>query len=87
VTGREELQKQYAEYKRKLDELKKTVAGNTALKMRVGIEGLGTVEIVYSIEDDALEISEYAGDDLEGAVSLSGTDAEKLYHFLGGLYG
>jgi hypothetical protein len=45
------------------------------------------VEIVYSIEDDALKISEYAGDDLEGAVSLSGTGAEKLYQFLGGLYG
>jgi hypothetical protein len=44
------------------------------------------VEIVYSIEDDALKISEYAGDDLEGAVSLSGTNAEKLYQFLGGLY-
>jgi hypothetical protein len=84
MTRREELQKQYAGYERKLDELKETAPENVALKID---DGDRRVKAFYSIEKDGLKISEYAGDDVDGIVTLSGDEAEKLYHFLGGLYG
>jgi hypothetical protein len=42
----------------------------------------------YNIQYDRVEITRYRGDGGVSAVMLLGSgEAEKLYHFLGGLYG
>jgi hypothetical protein len=86
MTKREELQKQYAEYERKLNELKGVMKPEDETFEIVDF-GNGKKEAVYTIETDVLEIVEYENDEPIALVSLSGDEAEKLYHFLGGLYG
>jgi hypothetical protein len=88
MTRREELQKQYAEYERKLDELRETAPENEVLKIGPQNNGGMRLEVVYSIESDIFDMENYEGadDDITGSLSLSGDEAEKLYHFLRGLY-
>jgi hypothetical protein len=48
----------------------------------------GGISVVYSVADDALRISQFDEDRIiNKAITLSGDEAEKLYNFLGGLYG
>jgi hypothetical protein len=75
MTRREELQKQWTKYKRRLDAVRETKPENARL------EAGEMVTAVYFVDSDALEITRGS------SVTLSGDEAEKLYHFLGGLYG
>jgi hypothetical protein len=83
MTRREELQKRYAEYERKLDGLKEIAPENVVLKTGAGYG----MEAVYTVQFDELKIVRRLSNGTSYEVSLSGDEAEKLYHFLGGLYG
>jgi hypothetical protein len=86
MSRREELQKQYAEYERKLDEVKEKVPENPVCK--VDSRYNGNVTMIYAINDDVFEITKRTGNgNVSGSVTLYDDEAEKLYHFLGGLYG
>ncbi|MDR1239567.1 MAG: hypothetical protein LBK27_05605 [Treponema sp.] len=81
---REELQKRYAEYERKLDDLKEAAPENPICEMDTAGRNLIAV---YITKHDELEITKrHSNGNVMGAVTLSGDEAEKLYHFLGGLY-
>jgi hypothetical protein len=87
MTKREELQKQYAEYERNptgknmpLNEICEFGDRKQAYK----------ISIIYDPTHDRLEIIRNTGGKngyAIGPLPLSGDEAEKLYHFLGGLYG
>jgi hypothetical protein len=89
MTKREELQKQYAEYERKAKELLKMLPQDGVLKIDPKNNNGLRLEVVYNLEDDELNMEHYDGDgdEVVGALTLSGDEAEKLYHFLGDLYG
>jgi hypothetical protein len=74
MNRREELQRQYVEYERKLDELKEAGPENEVLSLK-------HIKVVYLVEHDELSFEES-----DHFIGLSGDEAEKLYHFLGGLY-
>jgi hypothetical protein len=86
MSKREELRKQWAEYDRRLDEVKETAPEDAVLEMDSEM-GSGKVRAFYSVEDDDLEITRRYSDGAMRVIALSGDEAEKLYHFLGGLYG
>ncbi|MDR2049736.1 MAG: hypothetical protein LBP69_09815 [Treponema sp.] len=83
MTRREELQKQYAEYERKIDEARETRPPNEVC----GFGENSRITAVYIVEFNELEITCRFGDGTVREVLLSADEAEKLYHFLGGLYG
>jgi hypothetical protein len=87
MTKRGELLERYAEYEREMDRLKETVPKNEVLEID-GELGCLRMKAVYIAEHDTLEITKYANyyESMQ-VISLSGEEAEKLYHFLGGLYG
>jgi hypothetical protein len=87
VTRREELRKQWAEYQRELDAVLKKRPEDEARDIG------GLARAVYRVNDGLLEIIEKNISIVPGAgiteksITLSGDQAEKLYQFLGGLYG
>jgi hypothetical protein len=83
MTRREELQNQYAEYKRKIGEVKETRPPDEVCWLGEN----SRVTATYFVESDGLEITNRCGDGTVSSVFLSADEAEKLYHFLGGLYG
>jgi hypothetical protein len=83
MTRREELQKQYAEYERKLDAVRDSMPDCT---VHLKSDGSFPVEMEYFAGFDRLEITDHGGT-IPRTLALNGDQAEKLYHFLGGLYG
>jgi hypothetical protein len=82
MTRREELQKQWAEYERRLDAVHGTKPESEVFEEEKRLTA------VYSANGDTLKINLHDGYyNPVGSVTLSGDEAEKLYHFLGGLYG
>jgi hypothetical protein len=86
MTKREELRKQYAEYERKLDAVRETEPENEALEMGCAINKWKT-RAIYHVEEDMIGITQRYKDGNTVLVFLTGDEAGKLYHFLGGLYG
>jgi hypothetical protein len=79
MSKRDELRKQYAEFDRRRKEIAGTEPERPTLEDDL-------IEIVYFPEDDSLKIA--APSAASGTtIYLYGDEAEKLYHFLGGLYG
>jgi hypothetical protein len=80
VSKIEELRKQYAEFRRELDLLKEKAPKDMRIKIDV-------FEFAYGPEYNAITISR----EIDGCSSYMGgfsaEDGEKLYQFLGGLYG
>jgi hypothetical protein len=81
MSNRDELRKQWAEYKKKTEAIEK-IAPETR-RMHTPSEGI----VVYHIEDDEFEIACHDRDgNVTDSIYLTATQAEKLYRFLGGLY-
>jgi radical SAM superfamily enzyme with C-terminal helix-hairpin-helix motif len=85
MSKRDELQAAWAEYERKLDEVREKAPENDVCE----IESVNrSVIAVYKVEHDELEITKrHSNGNVIGSLALSADEAEKLYHFLGGLYG
>ncbi|MDR3173794.1 MAG: hypothetical protein LBU19_06070 [Treponema sp.] len=85
MNKRDELQSQWAQYERELDAVREKAPEDDVYEL----EGVNrNVVAAYRIKRDELEITKrYSNGNIEGSVALSGDEAEKLYHFLGGLYG
>jgi hypothetical protein len=84
VNRREELRKRWAEYQWELDTVKEKAPENVCLKTDAPFP----LEMKYFVENDCLEITTWSTPtDFSKTLSLSGGQAEKLYQFLGGLYG
>jgi hypothetical protein len=75
MTKREGLREQYRKAQEIMPENEKCDFGNNT-------------EVYYYINNDKFEIIHRDHEDhVHGQIFLSGDEAEKLYHFLGGLYG
>jgi hypothetical protein len=85
MTKRRELRERYNEYERELDKMKEMVPENEVLE----IESINNekIQVIYNAKDDELEITQYYKNEAVHNIFFSSYEAEKLYHFLGGLYG
>jgi hypothetical protein len=82
MSRREELRASWAEYEERIKAARDT-APTSCVQERT--DGKYPLDLTYLAESDCLEITVCG--DVYRTLALSGDQAEKLYQFLGGLYG
>jgi hypothetical protein len=81
VNRREDLRESWAEYEERIKAARDTAPTSFVQKVT---DGPCPIKMGYLVESDCLEITDCNSG---RTLSLGGDQAEKLYQFLGGLYG